>query len=237
MISKRYGLTIIELLIVLGILVVLTAFLLPATRSAPEAARRNTCLNNLKQISLAFHNYHDVHGTFPPAYTIDADGNRLHSWRTLILPYMEEQELYESIDLTKPWDDPVNAKAHSTLIDSYLCPSLDIEPTNTTYKVIVDTLGVFTGSEGTTISSINDTANTIVLIDMPQDHAVHWMSPMDTDVEAIKNVINAPNTNQHYNVRLVGFADGHLAAIDKEIDVDVLAAHVNKSNGLKLELP
>jgi type II secretory pathway pseudopilin PulG len=105
---------IVKILAVLGGIALLIAMLLPAVRSAREPARRNQCLSQLKQIALALETYADVHGKFPPAYTTDADGKPLHSWRTLILPYMEEPQLYASIDLTKPWDDPVNAKAFKT---------------------------------------------------------------------------------------------------------------------------
>jgi hypothetical protein len=114
------------LLKVIGLLIVgalLVALLLPAVRSAPEAGRRNRCVRNFKIIGMALHNYHDVYKVLPPAYTVDADGRPLHSWRTLILPFMEETQLYKSIDLSKPWDDPVNQKAAQTPISAYRCPS------------------------------------------------------------------------------------------------------------------
>ncbi|APZ94979.1 DUF1559 domain-containing protein [Fuerstiella marisgermanici] len=84
---------------------VLLAMLLPFNRGS-EAPRRLQCKNNLKQIGLALHNYHDVYEAFPPAFTVNSDGHPLHSWRTLILPFMEQQALYDSIDLSKPWSDP-----------------------------------------------------------------------------------------------------------------------------------
>ena len=68
---------------------ILIALLLPAVQAAREAARRTQCSNNLKQIGLAMHNYHDVNQQFPPAYIADADGQPMHSWRVLILPYLE----------------------------------------------------------------------------------------------------------------------------------------------------
>ncbi len=72
---------------IIGIGLVLLVLLMPFSRGR-EAPRRTQCKNNLKQIGLAFHNYHDDHGVFPPAYTVDENGTRLHSWRTLILPYL-----------------------------------------------------------------------------------------------------------------------------------------------------
>src|SRR5262245_36536395 len=98
----------------LGIIVILgflAALFLLMPRTSREAFRRVICANNLKQIGVALHSYHDKYGSLPPAYTVDASGKRLHSWRTLILPFLEGDDLYQKIDLTKPWDDPANKEA------------------------------------------------------------------------------------------------------------------------------
>ena len=94
------GASCLALLIVIGLL-------LPMRRTASEAARRTGCGFNLRGIAQALQVYAKEHGSLPPAYTKDAQGRPLHSWRTLILPYMEEKQLFDTIDLTKPWDDPV----------------------------------------------------------------------------------------------------------------------------------
>ena len=86
---------------------VLVALLLPAVQSAREAARRAQCVNNLKQIGLAMHNYHDANGHFPRA-VVGKDGKRLLSWRVAILPYIEQQGLYNKFKLDEPWDSPHN---------------------------------------------------------------------------------------------------------------------------------
>ena len=109
--SAGRGLRLVQVLMALGTIVLLIALLLPAVRTAGPAARRAQCTNNLKQIALALHNYEQEHKALPPAYTVDATGRPLHSWRTLILPYLEQESLYRSIDLSKPWDDRSNAKA------------------------------------------------------------------------------------------------------------------------------
>ncbi|MBC8288680.1 MAG: DUF1559 domain-containing protein, partial [Planctomycetes bacterium] len=89
-ICKRRGSWVAETLVTLAILAILTALFLPATRTPREASRRSQCKNNLKQIGIALHNYHEDHGAFPPAYTMDANGQPLHSWRTLILLYLAQ---------------------------------------------------------------------------------------------------------------------------------------------------
>src|SRR5262249_32690557 len=112
--SSGRSLTLGKLLLGVATIAVMIALLLPAYRSAGPAARRAQCTNNLKQIALALHNYVQDHKALPPAYTMDTNGRPLHSWRTLILPYLEQRSLYEKIDLSKPWNDPVNATASAT---------------------------------------------------------------------------------------------------------------------------
>ena len=104
--SRPKGLLTAFLVVILGCGCI--GLLLPAFSSAREAARRMQCLNNLKQIALALHNYHDVYGVFPPAYIPDAQGKPKHSWRVLILPFLEEQGTYEKYDFDEPWDGPNN---------------------------------------------------------------------------------------------------------------------------------
>ena len=123
--SKRI---IIIVLIVAAVLAlpccgILAGLMLPAISAAREAARRVTCNQHIRQVGIAILNYESTFGSLPPAYTVDAQGNRLHSWRTVILPFMELQGLHEQIDLQKPWDDPVNAAARGTQVQAYSCPS------------------------------------------------------------------------------------------------------------------
>jgi hypothetical protein len=92
--------------IVLGVIgcLVTVSLLLPAVRSAREAARRAQCTNNLKQIGLAFHNYHESNGSLPPAAITDRNGKPLLSWRVAILPYLESSPLHSKFHLDEAWD-------------------------------------------------------------------------------------------------------------------------------------
>ena len=107
-------------LLVCGLLV---ALLLPALQQAREAARRTQSKNNLKQIGLALHNYHDVHATFPPGGIYGEDGTAYHSWQSTLLPYVDSAPLYNRIDYDYPWTDPVNADLYRTVVPVYLHPS------------------------------------------------------------------------------------------------------------------
>ncbi len=123
--AYRHAFTLIELLVVIAIIGVMVALLLPAVQAAREAARRMQCKNNLKQISLAIHNYESVHRYFPPSATISMLGgvNTNASWSIhgRILPYIEQGSLYERVDLSVAWD---NQSAISGMkIPVYACPS------------------------------------------------------------------------------------------------------------------
>jgi prepilin-type N-terminal cleavage/methylation domain-containing protein len=112
----RSGFTLIELLVVIAIIAVLVALLLPAVQQAREAARRTQCRNNLKQIGLAIHNYENAIGVYPfgkgASYPVAGPANYARwSAHAMLLPYLEEQPLYDSIDFTKPPDTPGMAGA------------------------------------------------------------------------------------------------------------------------------
>lgn len=123
----RNGFTLIELLVVIAIIAILVALLLPAVQQAREAARRSSCKNNLKQLGLALHNYHDTHQMFPINYGVNWNMNEGTndgvSWMTGILPFIEQPALYDTINFNSDLADPVNTAAAQTAISTYLCPS------------------------------------------------------------------------------------------------------------------
>ena len=114
------GFTLVELLVVIAIIGVLVALLLPAIQAAREAARRSQCANNLKQIALACHNYHDVHGVFPINH---GDTGNSFSWLAMLLPFIEQSALYEQIDFNVPISTPENLVVARTHLPAYRCPS------------------------------------------------------------------------------------------------------------------
>ncbi len=174
--------TLVKLLAVLGIIAFLIMLLLPATRSARPAARRAQCTNNLKQIALALHNYEYAYQALPPAHTVDPQGRPLHSWRTLILPYLEQEPLYRTIDLSKPWNDPVNAKALETFLPVFQCPEVAGPPNTTTYLAITAPNGCFMPKESRRLAEIKDAhESTLMVIEAGKEYAVPWMAPVDAD--------------------------------------------------------
>lgn len=136
---RRRGFTLIELLVVIAIIGVLVSLLLPAVQQARESARRTQCKNNLKQMALALHNYHDVHQVFPPAYVgavgtsgtafgfsypdDNANGPSGFAWGALILPQLDQSPLYNSLNFSLPCWAPAHAAAARTKLAAFLCPS------------------------------------------------------------------------------------------------------------------
>jgi prepilin-type processing-associated H-X9-DG protein len=124
--SRRLpGFTIVELLVAIGIITVLMALLFPAVQSAREAARRAQCANNLRQLGLALHLYHDTHAALPPAIVssstnvTDADATGY----TLLLPYLEQTNLRDLYDFDEPWSAPANYQAVGVEVPVFFCPT------------------------------------------------------------------------------------------------------------------
>jgi prepilin-type N-terminal cleavage/methylation domain-containing protein/prepilin-type processing-associated H-X9-DG protein len=123
MTHRRSAFTLIELLVVIAIIAVLIALLLPAVQSAREAARRAQCINNLKQIGLAMHNYHDVNNALPLGRTLQAGTYRPFSQFARILGYMEQKNVFDSVNFSLGSYDPANVTAAAATINGFLCPS------------------------------------------------------------------------------------------------------------------
>lgn len=129
--AKRIGFTLVELLVVIAIIGILVALLLPAVQAARESARRSQCLNNMKQLVTGCQLYHDVNKVFPPGHTgfnpSTPDEDYQHCWMTLILPFVEQDALYDQYRFDKRWNQGVNGRyvtqGDNSNLSVQLCPS------------------------------------------------------------------------------------------------------------------
>jgi prepilin-type N-terminal cleavage/methylation domain-containing protein len=133
----RRGFTLVELLVVIAIIGILIALLLPAVQAARESARRTQCLNNLKQIGLGLQNFHDVRKFLPPGginttfsgaqnahKKLDLPTGFTHGWAVFLLPYMEQDGLYDQYRFDLNWTDAANAPVRQAFLQSMVCPSV-----------------------------------------------------------------------------------------------------------------
>jgi hypothetical protein len=181
---KRYTIA-VGLTVVLAIIVLL----LPAMGTARPAMRRNQCMNQMMQITLAILEYESAYGHLPPPYSIDEKGNPLHSWRVLILPYLEEHDLYEAIDLTKPWHHPNNLALQSRMPSVYQCPSYEPDANGfdatTAYVAVIGEHTAWPRSGTARTFDITDGPSKTLALLESEKHRIHWMSTADPGIEMV----------------------------------------------------
>ena len=204
---------------------VLVALLLPAVQAGREAARRVECSNNLKQIGLALHNYHDTFGCFPPAVITDEDGFPRYSWRVAILPFMDKESLYDSYDPDVSWDDPANSQVRMAVVPCYQCPSDERYLPNTTNYVMITGEGTVGGlpNETTKIRDVADgLANTILVVEIA-DSFIEWSEPSDLSIDELTMLLNDPQGtgpgSHHPGGLNVLYCDGTVEFITEDLDV------------------
>ena len=130
--SRPRGFTLVELLVVIAIIGIMVGLLLPAVQAAREAARRMQCGNHLKQVGLALHNYESAFGVWPAQSSGPSQGKefaaRRNSWFTAILPFVEQDGLFQSFDPKQHWHHPSNQDAVNAEVPTFRCPSVPSRP-------------------------------------------------------------------------------------------------------------
>jgi hypothetical protein len=183
---------------------------------ARYGARRAQCTNNLKQIALAMHNYQSVYGTFPSAYVADRQGRPMHSWRVLILPFLEFQSLYDRYSFNEPWDGPNNIKLLNEMPQLFECPSHHatgpVPSTLTSYVVIRGPGTMFPGSKSVRLDQVTDGPDrTIMAVETANMH-IPWTKPEDLDLDTMSLQINDRDqpsfSSDHQGGAQAAFGDG-----------------------------
>lgn len=205
---------------------ILLALLLPAVQAARDAARRAACTNNMKQLGLAMHIFHDTNKHFPGYEHPEHPELQPCSWRVQMLPYLEQDHVYRQYDRTKPWDSPANIILEAMIGNSYKCPSNPAQDTDSDYLTLVGPNCVFQEKGHTSIQDITDgTSNTMMIVESVNS-GIHWMEPRDLAAQHAQ-VVSVDSMghglrSHHRGVVNVTFCDGSVRSISADIDPVVL---------------
>jgi prepilin-type processing-associated H-X9-DG protein len=229
--TRRYGLS-----AVFGIVFV-SAFVLKSTIICKiEHGARSECANQLHQVAIGLLNYEDKHRSLPPVCLTDGMGTPVHSWRTLILPEIEEQELFNRYRIGEPWNSPHNKKLTETPIGMFRCPRDNgAGEYDTSYVAIVGPNTAWATNKGTKLSQIKDRSKTILLIEMKKS-GIKWAEPRDLDLSNLppgvtkQNLLQTLSNHADGSVNVV-FADGHTDSISSSIPWVEFEAMLSISGG------
>jgi hypothetical protein len=212
------GFKMLQRIAIFGILAVVLLLFLPAVVPHRETSRRMICALNLKQIGLALHCYSQKYRCFPPAYVADKNGKPMHSWRVLILPYLDQGELYRQYDFSEPWNSPHNARLMAKCPEVFRCPIADAKsPSTTNYVAVVGEATCWPGNKSVRFEDIKDGAsNTVVLVEIA-DSDIPWTEPRDMSFDHALAGVNVDRqhgiSSNHGNWAFWAFADGSVQVL------------------------
>ncbi len=193
------------------------------------AAARQVSANNIGQLLLAMHNYHDVYSHFPPAAISDKDGKPLLSWRVAILPYIEQDALYKAFKLDEPWDSDHNKKLLAKMPKIY-----GENGTKTHYRVFTGKGTIFEGTKGIKVADITDGMSNTAMIFEAAD-AVEWTEPEEFVYDTMKSLPKlggVPFENGFH----IGMADGSVRFVSTKIKEATLRALITRNGGEVIDL-
>jgi hypothetical protein len=206
----------------------------PAIHSAREAGRRTHCLNRLRSIGTALMSYHSQYGSLPPAYIADAFGKPMHSWRVLILPYLDEQQLYDAYDFSEPWDGPNNSRLLSKMPSIYGCPShaAESQGTYTAYAGVFGEHCMFRGADPVGFDDVPDGLGSTLLVGETAGTSIPWTKPVDIDIKVHPLLGDREGFSSEHD-RGVNFVwcDVRVTALPKNLSREKLKAFFSRDGG------
>lgn len=216
----------------------------PMTTSQWFEAPDLACSDNLRRIGQAMNSYHDAHGSFPPAYLADDEGRPTHSWRALLLPYLDEPDLSEQYDFEEPWDGPSNRNLLSSRPDVFHCPNdVAAAGSDTNYLMIVGRNTISDGAGSCRLAEITDGSAFTLLVVEVSGSGIAWSEPADLDAEAITYLVNdgspegirggAHTDGGAYAL----FCDGSVRTLSDELAAEVIEAWSTPAGGEPRQTP
>jgi hypothetical protein len=215
---------------------VLVALLLPAVQAARDAARRASSGNNLKQIGIALHNYHEAFRQFPVGESERVqyqDGKQLLSWRVHLLPFLEENVLYRQFKLDEPWDSPHNIKLLDQIPPVYVNPRYDLG-NRTVYVAPEGPQTVLGSGKRVRFRDVSDgTSQTIAVITAGPARAIPWTKPQDLALDPDDPVTSIGVEQESFQVLLL---DGAVQTISTGITGEILKRLIQRNDGEPVNL-
>jgi len=197
-----------------------------------------TCMRNIRGISLAMLNYSSSRMRLPYASTPDEDGKPIHSWRVSLLPFMEQENLYNQYSFDEPWDGPNNSKLHSIVVPTYRCPDIassgdDVFGTN--YLVVTGKGTAFDGTKKVSAKEVTDgMSNTLAVVEVKNVNT-HWMEPVDITLDEMITRFSDKELAASYCVHpgeiRVALLDGSVRRLSVPIDADELRNLIEIADG------
>jgi|SRR5579863_7319784 len=239
-----------------GFAVLLAITAVWGVRQAREAGRRTSCICNVKNLALACHNYQSQYGVFPPAYIADSQGRPMHSWRVLLLPYLNANELYARYDFAEPWDGPNNIKLLDEMPSVFACPSCNPQPRTmaaglsfsgifacgigapsdsarskfTSYAAVLGPRGIFRGADPVSMDQVTDGLGQTLFIGEVADANIFWTRPEDIDIAAHPKLGDRKGfSSEHPGVVVFSFADGRQRTIDINSPQEIIDAYFTRN--------
>ena len=230
-----------------------------AIEKAREASRMTSCNCQLKQFGLAMHNYHDANGCFPPAIVLGPDGSAWHSWRVLILPYLECDSLYQTYRFDEPWDGPNNKKLLNEMPPIFSCPSrpslanaslfgsltcgllgCTAHPETargglTSYVVAVGGKTVFPGVKPIKVADITDGTSNTILVGESTRTRIPWTKPEDVFIDQHPQLGDRDGFSGQHTIGSDGvnvlLGDGTVKFLRTDLPQDLINALFTRNGG------
>lgn len=214
--------------------------LLHPVQSGGGNGARDGCRANLKMIALALHNYHDDQGCFPPAYIADDQGRPLHSWRVLLLPYLDQQGLFDEYRFDEPWNGPHNSRLANQVSKIFHCRSdhakgAPADKRYTSYVAVTGPATVWRGSQPTKLDEVTDGTDKTLMVVEIRNSDIQWLEPRDLSFPDVAAGINNPSkpsiSSNHKMGAHAVFVDGHARFLGEDLSAGTLRALPTRAGG------